>query len=521
MKKSIFVQALVFAWCLLQLVPGIATSGEAAHGNDEFSKCQNEKPGNTDVLIDLAIKYQEDSQYRKSNACARKVLRQEPDNAIANYIVGFTNLVCGILDDNNEAYFRKAIATDTSSIVSQKASQWLSLYSQPLPIRIERPKTKKKLKLESDWVKKTNGKVTHSRKKQFEQTIDEAVNSTVIREINSILKDHRIFSVDTGASGTGTYHISPVITINVKENSNFGVNLVNKTPLGLFRIIPGVSGALDDQADFDIEMDVTISINGPKLARNTVFESSEKLAKVNVQDVSSKISEVYSQKIKDLEFTLRKALLTGDTSRVPDEQVAIDTSDPSKSGAQTQDDSLAVNAPVSPNMSGTHLPVSKTQDNLAVNEVRRDGRFIAYSNGTVLDIQNHLMWAAEDNMSDIDWPIAKEYCEKYRGGGYTDWRLPTQDELAGLYDENKSQSIGGNPSAPNHIATDFISLSSFALWASETRGPTNAGFVFQSGRKTWARYMLGYRVLPVRSCRGTPDINIMNSTSAIEKVEDR
>ena len=101
MKKSIFVQALVFAWCLLQLVPGIATSGEAAHGNDEFSKCQNEKPGNTDVLIDLAMKYQEDSQYRKSNACARKVLRQEPDNAIANYIVGFTNLVCGILDDNN------------------------------------------------------------------------------------------------------------------------------------------------------------------------------------------------------------------------------------------------------------------------------------------------------------------------------------------------------------------------------------------------------------------------------------
>jgi hypothetical protein len=44
------------------------------------------------------------------------------------------------------------------------------------------------------------------------------------------------------------------------------------------------------------------------------------------------------------------------------------------------------------------------------------------------------MWAAKDNGSPISWPEAKKYCENYRGGGYMDWRMPTQDELAGLYD---------------------------------------------------------------------------------------
>lgn len=340
MKKFIFVQALVFAWCLLQLVPGIATSGEAAHGNDEFSKCQNEQPGNTDVLIDLAIRYQEDSQYRKSNACARKALRQEPNNAIVNYIVGFTNLICGILDDNNEAYFRKAIATDTSGIVSQKASEWLSLYSKPLTVTIEKPRINKKIGLQSDWVKRTDGKVTHSRKKEFQEMIDAAVYSTVVSEIDSILRDHKIFSVSSKSS-RGSYCIHPEISVDVKENSGLGVNIINKTPLGLLRIIPGVTGAVDDQAAFDIDMNVLITMRGPKLSNNIVFENSEKLTKINVQDVSSKMSEVYTQKIKDLEFTLRKALLTGDTSKVPDEQIVIDTSGVSKSGAELQDDAVA------------------------------------------------------------------------------------------------------------------------------------------------------------------------------------
>ena len=60
-------------------------------------------------------------------------------------------------------------------------------------------------------------------------------------------------------------------------------------------------------------------------------------------------------------------------------------------------------------------------------EKARDGRFIAYENETVLDTKTKLMWAAKDNGSPLNWGDAKSYCENYRGGGYTNWRMPTQD----------------------------------------------------------------------------------------------
>ena len=48
------------------------------------------------------------------------------------------------------------------------------------------------------------------------------------------------------------------------------------------------------------------------------------------------------------------------------------------------------------------------------------------------------MWASRDSGRDVTWQGAKEYCENYRGGGYTDWRMPTYEELEGLFDTDKS-----------------------------------------------------------------------------------
>ena len=72
-------------------------------------------------------------------------------------------------------------------------------------------------------------------------------------------------------------------------------------------------------------------------------------------------------------------------------------------------------------------------------ETAKDGRFIVKDNETVLDTRTNLMWAAKDNCSDINCANAKSHCENYRGGGYTDLRMPAQDELAGLYDANKTR----------------------------------------------------------------------------------
>jgi hypothetical protein len=123
---------------------------------------------------------------------------------------------------------------------------------------------------------------------------------------------------------------------------------------------------------------------------------------------------------------------------------------------------------------------------LTLKEIGKDGRFTAYDDGTVLDTRTGLMWAAKDNGSDINWSNAKRYCENYRTGGYTDWRMPTQDELAGLYESNKSYR-----SACGHDVhlTELIRLTAY--------------FNFYDGtidsRPRSHPWIDGYRAVPVRS----------------------
>ncbi len=143
------------------------------------------------------------------------------------------------------------------------------------------------------------------------------------------------------------------------------------------------------------------------------------------------------------------------------------------------------------------LAMAKPPSPPTVRETERDGRFIAYRDGTVLDTSTNLMWAAKDNGRDIKWAKAKSYCESYRGGGYKDWRMPTQDELAGLYDSDKSyRSMCGEVKL-----TKLIRLTCGAPWASETRGSDAALFYFYYGSRTWVRQSYGRsaRALPVRS----------------------
>lgn len=110
------------------------------------------------------------------------------------------------------------------------------------------------------------------------------------------------------------------------------------------------------------------------------------------------------------------------------------------------------------------------------------------------------MWAAKDNGHDINWVNAKSYCENYRGGGYTDWRMPTQNELAGLYDADKKQS--GNDFWWNiHMATELINITGYGYWTPETRNSTAVVFGFGFGEPNWRSQSSsdGRRALPVRS----------------------
>ena len=131
-------------------------------------------------------------------------------------------------------------------------------------------------------------------------------------------------------------------------------------------------------------------------------------------------------------------------------------------------------------------------------EIESDGRFVAYDNGTVKDTKTGLMWASKDNGEGINWKGAKRYCEYYRGGGYTDCRMPTIDELAGLY--YKSVSYQAKLGSYDVNLTKLIQLTACCHWASETLGSTAASFYFYTGHRIWfgRSGSCRRRALPVR-----------------------
>ncbi len=136
------------------------------------------------------------------------------------------------------------------------------------------------------------------------------------------------------------------------------------------------------------------------------------------------------------------------------------------------------------------------------NTISVDDQFYAGDKGVVLDEKTGLMWAVKDNGVDISWNMAKSYCEAYKGGGYTDWRMPTQDELKALYDPNKDYKCKNGYYV--HL-TELIEITACCPWASETRGFNAANFNFHYGFKYWSQWSgtSSRRILPVRKTNYT------------------
>ena len=135
-------------------------------------------------------------------------------------------------------------------------------------------------------------------------------------------------------------------------------------------------------------------------------------------------------------------------------------------------------------------------------------RFVDNKNGTVTDSKTGLMWAAKDNGSKVDWYDAKKYCENYRGGGYSDWRMPAMSELNGLYDAKPGQPGQQNPCDPRYplrLITNLIQLSCDPVWSSDTIDSSSEAlfFVFVNGSSIHGRRSSSgnIRALPVRTVK--------------------
>ena len=57
---------------------------------------------------------------------------------------------------------------------------------------------------------------------------------------------------------------------------------------------------------------------------------------------------------------------------------------------------------------------------------------------TWTDPDTGLMWTRKDNGSDVDWNQASDYCSKLQLAGLSGWRLPSIEELQGIYDPSVS-----------------------------------------------------------------------------------
>lgn len=51
------------------------------------------------------------------------------------------------------------------------------------------------------------------------------------------------------------------------------------------------------------------------------------------------------------------------------------------------------------------------------------------------------MWEGTDNGANVTWKQAGDYCSNLKLAGYSDWRLPTLDELSSIYD--KKHDVNG------------------------------------------------------------------------------
>ena len=114
-------------------------------------------------------------------------------------------------------------------------------------------------------------------------------------------------------------------------------------------------------------------------------------------------------------------------------------------------------------------------------------RFVDGGNGIVLDKQTGLVWQKGDSHHDLGKPVswydALDYVDRMNSkklAGYSDWRLPTLNELHSIWDPAKSILTKDQ----EHIGLPkiFADGGSYYLWVSNERGLDMAWY-FGLGQK--------------------------------------
>lgn len=102
----------------------------------------------------------------------------------------------------------------------------------------------------------------------------------------------------------------------------------------------------------------------------------------------------------------------------------------------------------------------------------------ANANALWKDSATGLTWATKDNGSPVGLNQAISYCGSLRLGGYSDWRMPTIDELEAIYDSKLSKQ---------HKVKGPIQLSDSCAMSGTTNNSGEPwGFCFNYGGRSLA-----------------------------------
>ncbi len=91
---------------------------------------------------------------------------------------------------------------------------------------------------------------------------------------------------------------------------------------------------------------------------------------------------------------------------------------------------------------------------------------------TITD-QNGLMWTVQDSYADLghclNWYQSDDYVKSLKTGGQTDWRMPTTEEMYGIYDDTIENVLAWDhdPENPLHLDASFADGAAYWYWSGD------------------------------------------------------
>jgi Protein of unknown function (DUF1566)/SPOR domain len=178
----------------------------------------------------------------------------------------------------------------------------------------------------------------------------------------------------------------------------------------------------------------------------------------------------------------------------------------SAKAASSPDVPAAASPPSGPAETALHSVVAEPVGKIETGEIV--GQFIDNLDGTITDTETGLMWVKNgwrlDFFSAMTWWEAKNKIQEFRGGGYSDWRLPTIEEWQTLIDPTNQYPALVDPNPFENIIahmpywskTDFMYAKAVTFYIESLQAHT---VMLYSGNINHQKKSETAFVMPVRS----------------------